>query len=40
MGIGNLLKVVVYHLLIGRMADLDYRDGFSMVSALIFMVTH
>ena len=40
MGIGNLLKVVVYHLLIGRMADLDYRDEFSMVSALICMVTH
>ena len=40
MGLGNPLKVVVYHLLMGGMVGLDYRDGFSMMSALVCMVTH
>ena len=40
MGIGNLLEVVVHHLLIGGMASLGYRDGFPMVSALVCMVDY
>ena len=40
MGLSNLLKVVVNHLLIGGMDGLGYRDGFPMVSALVCMVAH
>ena len=40
MGLGNPLEVVVHHLLIGRMTNLGYQDGFPMVSALMCMVTH
>ena len=40
MGLGNLLEVVVHHLLIGEMVGLGYRDEFPMVSALVCMVTH
>ena len=40
MGLGNLLEVVVYHLLIGGMAGLGYWDEFLMVSALVCMVAH
>ena len=40
MGLGNTLKVVVHHLLIGGITSLGYRDGFPMVSALVCMVTH
>ena len=40
MGLGNSLKTVVHHLLIGGMVGLGYRDGFPMVSALMCMVTH
>ena len=40
MGLGNPLKVVVHHILIGGMASLDYQDGFPMVCALVCMVTH
>ena len=36
----RLLEVVVYHLLIGGMVGLGYRDGFPIVSALVCMVTH
>ena len=39
MGLGNPLKVVVYHLLMGGMVGLDYRDEFSIVGALVCMVT-
>ena len=39
-GLGNPLKVVLHHLLIGGMAGLGYWDGFSMVSALVCIVTH
>ena len=28
------------YLLIGGMVGLSYRDGFSMVSALVYIVTH
>ena len=40
MGLGNLLKVVVNHLLIGGMAGLGYWDGFPMVSALVCVSLH
>ena len=40
MGLGNPLEVVVHHLLIGRMTGFGYQDGFSMVSALVCVVTH
>ena len=40
MGQGNPLKVVVHHLLIGRMGSLGSQVGFPMVSALVCMVTH
>ena len=40
MGLGNPLKVVVHHLLIGRTTGLGYRNEFPMVSALVCMVTH
>ena len=39
-GLGNPLEVVVHHLLIGGMVDLNYQDLFPMVSALECMVTH
>ena len=38
-GLGNPLKIVMHHLLIGGMASLGYQDGFPMVSALVCMVT-
>ena len=40
MGLGNPLKFVVHHLLIGGMVGIGYRDGFPMVSAPVCMVTH
>ena len=40
MGLGNPLEVIVHHLLIEGMVGLSYRDEFSMVSALVCMVTH
>ena len=40
MGLGNPLKVMVHHLLIGGMARLGYQDRFPMMSALVCMVTH
>ena len=39
MGLGNPLEAIVHHLLIGGMAGLGYWDGFSMVSALVCMVS-
>ena len=39
-GLNNPLEVQVYHLLIGGMTDISYRDEFPMVSAIICMVTH
>ena len=38
--LGNLLEVVVHHLLIEEMVGFGYRDEFPMVSALMCMVTH
>ena len=40
MNLSNPLKVVVHHLLIGRMTNLSYWDEFPMVSALVCMVAH
>ena len=40
MVLGNPLKVIVHHLLIGGMTSLGYRDGFPMVSALVCMVAY
>ena len=42
MDIGNPLKVVVdlVDLLIGRMTNLDHRDEFSIMSALMCTTTH
>ena len=40
MGLGNSLRVVVHHLLIGGMVGLGYWDGFPMVNALVCIVTH
>ena len=34
-GLGNLLEVVVYYLLIGEIVGLGHRDEFPMVSALV-----
>ena len=39
-GLANSLKVVVHHLLIRGIAGLGYRDGFSIVSVLVYMVTY
>ena len=40
MGLGNLLEIVVHHLLIGGMTGLNYQDEFPMVSALVCIITH
>ena len=40
MGLGNPLKIVVHHLLIGGMIGIGYQDRFLMVSALVCMITH
>ena len=40
MDLNNLLEAIVHYLLIGGMTSYGYRDGFSMVSVLICMVTH
>ena len=38
MDLGNPIETVVHHLLIGRMTCLGSRDGFPMVSALIYVI--
>ena len=40
MGLGNLLKIVVHHLLIGEMTGIGHRNEFPIVSVLVCMVTH
>ena len=40
MDLGNLVKTIVHHLLIGWMTCLGRRDRVPMVSALVYMVTH
>ena len=38
MDLGNPVETVVHHLLIGGMTCLSCRDGFSMVSALVYVM--
>ena len=38
MDLGNPVVIVVHHLLIGEMTYLGRRDGFPMVSALVYMM--
>ena len=38
MDLGNLVETVVHHLLIGGMTCFGRRDGFSMVSALVYVM--
>ena len=38
MDLGNPIEVVVHHLLIGGMTCLNHRDGFPMVSALVYVM--
>ena len=38
MDLGNSVETVVYHLLIRGMACLGHRDGFLMVSVLVYVM--
>ena len=38
MDLNNPVKTIVHHLLISGMTCLDRRDGFSMVSALMYVM--
>ena len=38
MDLANLVKTVVHHLLIGGMTCVGRQDGFSMVSALMYVM--
>ena len=38
MDLGNPIEIVVHHLLIGGIAYLGNRDGFPMVSALVYVM--
>ena len=38
MDLGNLVETIVYYLLIGGMTCLGHRDGFPMVSALMYVM--
>ena len=40
MGIGNLLEVIVHYLLIGGTNGLGHPNRFSMMSTLVYMITH
>ena len=40
MNLGNPSNIVVYYLQIGGMTCLGYVDGFLVVNALVFVVTH
>ena len=40
MDLGNLVEIVVHHLLIGWMTSHGGQDGFPIVSALLRIVTH
>ena len=40
MNLGNLIEIVVYHLLIEGIICLDRLDGVPMVSALVCVVIH
>ena len=38
MDLGNLVEIVVHHLLIEGMTYLGHQDGFPMVSALVYVM--
>ena len=38
MDLGNIVEIIMHDLLIGGMTFFDDRDGFSMVSALVYMM--
>ena len=38
MDLGNSVKTIMYHILIGGMICLDCRDGFPMMSALVYVM--
>ena len=38
MDLGNPFETIVHYLLIGGMTCLGHRDGFSIVSALVFVM--
>ena len=38
MDLDNLVETIVYHILIGGMVCLDHRDGFPMVSAIVYVM--
>ena len=38
MDLGNLVETVVHHLLIGKMTFFGYRDGFSIMSAPVYVM--
>ena len=38
MDLGNLVEIVIYHLLIKMVTYLGHRDGFPMVSALVYVM--
>ena len=38
MDLSNPVETIVHHLLIGWMNCLDHRDGFPMVSALVYVM--
>ena len=38
MDLGNLVKTIMYHLLIKWMICIDYRDQFPIMSALVYMM--
>ena len=40
MNLGNSFEVIVHHLLIGEMVDLDHRDEVPMASTILCMFTH
>ena len=37
MDLGNLVEIVVHHLIIGVMTGLGHRDEFPMVSELVYV---
>ena len=38
MDLGNPFEIIVHYLQIGYMTYLGYRDGFSIVSALVYVM--
>ena len=38
MDLGNLIEIVVHHLLIGGMTCLGRQDGFPMMTGLVYVI--